>query len=411
MLLDIVRNPETLIIARKGEQFFTRNRKMSFEDLVLSKFTMQKTAIPDFLNNFFSKLNKGESMSQPAYSKARNNFDHSPFETMFRETLKDEYSGEYELPLYKGYHVFSVDGTHFNLPKAQELIEEFGTFGSPDSPMAGVSILYDVLHERVLDASIAHSDRSEREECEKHLDFIIKELSHIVNKVLLLLDRGYQSSDLFLKFHNSGIKFLCRCSSRFLSVVNDAPLGSSLFTLDNGLSIRVIKFILPTGEIETLVTNLYDMPEADFPKLYFMRWGIETMFDKLKNTVCIENFSGKTVTSINQDFWANLVLFNLAADFFDEANEIIKQEQEQKDKPNKHEYKARYTNLIVILRNRFITALYSGNNDSFGKELDNIIEVILNEAIRVKSPIRPNRSFKRKPKKICKFNHNLKSHL
>jgi hypothetical protein len=40
--------------------------------------------------------------------------------------------------------------------------------------------------------------------------------------------------------------------------------------------VRVVKFELPGGEVETLITDLFELPEECFPKLYFMRWPIET---------------------------------------------------------------------------------------------------------------------------------------
>lgn len=41
------------------------------------------------------------------------------------------------------------------------------------------------------------------------------------------------------------------------------------------IKLRVLKVILDTGEIETLVTNLNE----ESKELYFKRWGIETNFD------------------------------------------------------------------------------------------------------------------------------------
>ncbi|WP_419891800.1 hypothetical protein [Paenibacillus xylanexedens] len=53
------------------------------------------------------------------------------------------------------------------------------------------------------------------------------------------------------------------------------------------ISFRVVRFVLPNGVYETVITNLSD---ADFPpdelrSTYNMRWGIETSFRALKYTV------------------------------------------------------------------------------------------------------------------------------
>jgi hypothetical protein len=40
--------------------------------------------------------------------------------------------------------------------------------------------------------------------------------------------------------------------------------------------VRVVKFELPGGEVETLITDLFELWEECFPKLYFMHWPVET---------------------------------------------------------------------------------------------------------------------------------------
>ena len=335
-------------------------------------------------------------MSQPAYSKARNKFDHTPFVTMFRELVKDEYSGDYKHKKYIGYYVFATDGSYNNLPKTAEMIENFNTFGDSSNPMGGASIVFDVLNERIIDANLVPCAMNERLECENHVNFMLDELNHLIDKLILLLDRGYPSLEMFLKLQNSGVKFIIRCTSCPAKEIADAPMGLSEVTLTNGVRLVVAKFLLADGTEQTLVSNLFDFTLNDFQKLYKKRWEIEGMYNKLKNIYCIENFSGKSVNSIYQDFWATLVMFNLTADLFDEANKQIKQEQE--DKSLKHEYKARYSNLVLTLRERFIKAFYADDPDLLEEELMYMLETVMTEIKRTKSPIRQDRSFPRNPK-------------
>ena len=51
----------------------------------------------------------------------------------------------------------------------------------------------------------------------------------------------------------------------------------------------------------------------DFKKLYFMRWGIETKFGELKKRTLIEHFTSKKVNGIRQEFYAHLLLSNIAS--------------------------------------------------------------------------------------------------
>jgi IS4 transposase len=49
-----------------------------------------------------------------------------------------------------------------------------------------------------------------------------------------------------------------------------------------------------------------------FAELYHRRWGIETDFRRLKQTLTLDNFSGRSVTAVKQDFHAAQLLKNLA---------------------------------------------------------------------------------------------------
>jgi hypothetical protein len=87
------------------------------------------------------------------------------------------------------------------------------------------------------------------------------------------------------------------------------PIGSTI-------DVRLIKVILDDGTIEVLATNLFDKedhPQKIFKELYFMRWGIETNFNIIKNQLQLEAFSGQRVTTIMQDFYITFFLSNLQA--------------------------------------------------------------------------------------------------
>ena len=164
-------------------------------------------------------------------------------------------------------------------------------------------------------------------------------------------------------------------------------MGDSVVTLKNGISVRIVKFELDSRDIETLATNQLDLPMDAIFELYALRWGIETMYFKLKQKLCAEKFSGKTANSIRQDFWANMVLLNSDAVFQHEADAAVK--ERQKDDPPKYENRARTSNLIITLRDRFIFAALCGHPMLSKWKMDDIIKTLA----RVVSPVRPGRSF------------------
>ena len=382
---------------------------MPFASAVSFLLDMRKTTLQTRLNLYFKTSEGGEPISQQAFSKLRMNFDHSPFEKMVREAVKLEYSGEYELPLFQGYHVLAVDGSYLQLPRTDELRQEFGVRGGGKAtgkqPSAGISVLYDVLHGWPLDPIITHTDMNERAECEKHIRFLSNTLPHIANKSILTIDRSYPSLDLFAKLQASELKFVARCSSASMLQITGAPIGESVVSLKNGLTVRVVKFQLSSGEIEALATNLFDLPAEQIIELYALRWGVETAYFRLKRELSVEKFSGKTPNAIRQDFWASMVLMQAVAVFQKDADEAVR--ERQKDKSVKHQNRARTSDLIITLRDRFIFAVLCDRPMFCAKEMEEVIKTMA----RAVSPVRPGRHYDRVFRPSDNVQMNLKSRL
>ena len=406
-LKEIIHSEEILQSSRLRSTAFVRNRKMNFPDALTFMLDMRKTTLQTRLNIFFDHKGKDEPMSQQAFSKLRANFDHTPFAAIIDAIVSDEYSGEYELPLWNGYHLLSVDGSCLQLPRTKELYQEFGTHDGKQNqcPCAGISVLFDVLHGWSLDAIISAGAINERTECEKHIHFLENKLPNIAENSIILLDRGYSSEKLFKTIEDGGSKFLARCKSNYCIKTQEAPMGDSIVHLNKGLKARVFKFILPSGETETLLTNLFDCPADDLPKLYSMRWGIETAYFRFKRELCVEKFSGKTPNSIRQDFWASMVLLNSVAVFQREADNAV--QNRQKSKNLKNHNRARTSDLIITLRDQFIFAVLCDRPMFLDFEIERIIKTMS----RVVSPVRPRRSFLRIHRPFLVANANLKSHL
>ncbi|MQN00715.1 MAG: hypothetical protein FRC54_01790 [bacterium LCO1.1] len=72
-------------------------------------------------------------------------------------------------------------------------------------------------------------------------------------------------------------------------------------------------------------------------KLYFMRWPIESKYGELKHQCLLEEFSGATSTSIEQEFYINLLLSNLSAMVKSAADDKI---DSQRKEGNRYRYQA-----------------------------------------------------------------------
>ena len=122
-----------------------------------------------------------------------------------------------------------------------------------------------------------------------------------------------------------------------------------------------MKLELPTGETEVLVTNVGRNPfkKSEFMELYFKRWPIETKYTTLKNKLKLENFSGRTLISVQQDFYATMFLSNLVAISKVIADESI--QEMNREKNLMYDYQVNESMLIGHLKNRLVKCLLEKN--------------------------------------------------
>ncbi|WP_125143444.1 IS4 family transposase [Clostridium transplantifaecale] len=110
------------------------------------------------------------------------------------------------------------------------------------------------------------------------------------------------------------------------------------------LSFRVVRFQLPDGSFECLVTNL---PEDEFPParlrdIYNARWGIESSFRKLKYTIGMSNFHSCKPEHVEQEIWAKLIAYNIT--------EAMIQSVILETHDTKHAYKVNFSMAVHICR-------------------------------------------------------------
>lgn len=382
---------------------------MDYKELVHFMLGNHKEHCALALKRFLEEIKKDEiHMSQQAFSASRQKINPNAIKYLFEKVAQIAYETRC-FNTFQGMRILAIDGTTLALPADKTLKEYYGCSGRGlNSPTAHASILYDITNDVILHAVIAPYNTDERTMANKHIaaNKVIKG-----TKDLFLFDRGYASAELMSTLLAAGHQFIMRCRTKFNVDVDclDASDGVVTF-IHNGISfpIRVIKLKLKSGEEEVLLTSLFDknLGIDDFSLIYFLRWGIETKYDVLKNKLQIENFTGRTVVAIKQDFYVSLYLSNMAAFARRDANLEIQERNE--DKNLKYSYQANVNHIVGILKDDFIKALM----EPAAKKRDKILGKILIAIAKETVPKRNNRNIVRPLNaRDAKYHHNIKSAL
>ena len=404
---DKVAEPNFMDSAKVSPKDFTRKRKMGFEELISFMLMNFKCTAQTALRRFFKDLGSDEFMRQQSFSEARYKIRYQAFVELFKLTVSPMLEDLQEF--WHGYRVLGFDGSKINLPADGKLIEYFGANGrGAKSPQAQGSICYDVLNDIVIDADIAPLTTCERTLAKQHIEKVMNHERLADAKKLGLFDRGYASFDMVNTLCENGFSFVMRVKKKFNRDIDALDKSDGYVWLEKDgkrIHVRVIKFMLDSGEEETLITNITDkrLGKNAFKKLYFMRWPIETKYDIAKNKLQIENFTALKPEGIKQDFFATMYLANVAACCKHDAKaEII---ADRKDKDNKYTYQANVNELIGVLKDRFIAAFTQDDSDLQIV----IIKDIVDEITRYVVPKREKRSVSRNPNpRAVKFHHNRK---
>jgi hypothetical protein len=382
---------------------------MGFKETVLFMLNMVKKSLQIELNNFIETvLLKEISYSKQAYSEARQHIKPELFTDLSDSIIDGFYRECDDYKLWNGYRLTAIDGSKLEIPDTELLRSEFGCSknASGEVARASASCLFDLLNRLIIRSSIDKCDTPEREAAKLLINRIIGDGI----KTLMLFDRGYPSAEFMAYLIDNGIDFLMRAKRNYSNDVKKAKNNQIIEFKKEGkiYRIRVIKFLLETGEEEILLTSLFDktLTVEDFKKLYFMRWGIEIRYDDLKNKLQIENFTGTTKVAIKQDFYASIYLSNMAEFIMMESTELSNEKKAGKDL--KYEYRPNMNVLIGTLKDEFILILMESNTKMRNKKLN----ILMGKVARSCIPIRPGRHYPRKDTLVnSKYSVNRKKCL
>ena len=153
--------------------------------------------------------------------------------------------------------------------------------------------------------------------------------------------------------------------------------------------LRFVRVQLDTDEVEVLLTNLVDRkkyPAEEFKAIYHERWTVEEGIKTSKCKTEFENWTGKTVHSIYQDFYARVLCQNIAA----VLAAATQPELDRRKAACKRRYKINAKRALGVVRDHFVKLV-----ESPMEEWSEILSKIANRLLRVPSIIRDGRSFPR----------------
>lgn len=417
--IDEIKNKNSKMY-KNNDKVFVRKRKMEFSDfvwyLIMQKGRTTSMELDEYLKN---KNGTYEiSISKQAFSKQRKNLKPQVFIDIYKDYLIDFYHNyPEEVNKFKGYTICAIDGSMFEIPNTKELREEYKTqknsSGDRESARARVSGIYDVENGFMIDALIKDCGEGEKELAKKNIENAEKILN--LEKSIIIFDRGYPGIDLIWYLEKLKTKYIFRLQAKMyekeknsmetedewieLNVVGDRLKKIS----DNEtkeelkaqkiLKVRMSKIILDTGEIEYLLTNISEdiIKPEEMKEIYFKRWQIEIGYDILKNKLHLENFTGKTKITIEQDFYAQIYTFNVLQDIKNTNTRRI--QEKQLNKNLKYKYKVNINILAGWLKNILIAVMFTED----GEEQEKLYNIIVEKAERNLVAIKPNRTNVRKP--------------
>lgn len=404
-----------------GEQEcnFVRSRRLTAEVLIRLLLSMQGGSLNKEL------YDAGIGVTASAFVQQRKKLSY----TVLEEAMERFNDASRDSRTYRGYRVLAVDGTAVNMnrnPKSDSFV--CSDYNPKGYNQLHVNPMYDVLNKTYRHCVIQPQPQQDEIGA---LTFMLAWYD-FGEKTLIVADRGYESYNVFAHLlEKPNVDFLIRvkqdksamrdikklpmeeldtdisCTITTTQTNEDKKNGHILiqtrknkdrvysaktragrwdFKSPYAMKFRVVRFMLDTGEYETLATSLpRSFTLSEIKELYHARWGIETAFRELKYGLGLVNLHGKKDGFVKQEIFASMIMSNF-------CNRISGMVAVQQKEENIHEYRVNFKMAVYLCRKFFRTE----NADA---------EKLLQDIAGYTEPVRPGRQDGRniKPKSFVGF--------
>jgi hypothetical protein len=263
--------------------------------------------------NYFRELGKELNIEvtparHQAVSVARNKLGFEAFEYLLHASNM-ETQGLSDRFKFKGHVTRALDGTSFHVPRTDELLKHFSprktksVEGETHYPYGLCVAAINVFTNQPVCAVVGDYRLSERQLLKDIIaKFSVGDLS--------LLDRGLGGKAIYFEYHHQKQFFIHRAKTtgdKIPGYMKDFLLCGKkektiLLKMKKTDSKKMyLRLILgPTdseGKRIVFVTNLIDpvrYPCSEIIDLYQKRWGVETLYNRVKNLLCLENFHARS---------------------------------------------------------------------------------------------------------------------
>ena len=400
---------------------FSRNRKIPYENMILSLLTMEGTTLTNELLRQFGC--SATTATSSAFVQQRKKILPIALESLFHDFAAQTFREDN----YNGYKLLAVDGSDIQIPT--NLNDEHSLFitkeGVKPYNLLHLNALYNLLTHTYEDAIVFK--RKEAFENKALTEMVDR--STIKGKVIVIMDRGYEAYNNMAHIQEKGWFYLIRVKDfgqhktgilHGLDLPDTAEFDEyidlnltrkqtnemkKLFQKKNEyrkiahnktfdylpskskksdatvlyhLPFRIVRFPISDNSYEVVVTNLdaTEFPPDSLKKLYGMRWGTETSFRDLKYTIGLLHFHSKKVEYILQEIFASLIMYNFS--------ELITSHVVIEKGTRKYEYKVNFSVAVHICREFLLKV-------NIPPDIESLIA-------RYITPIRPGRSRPREMK-------------
>lgn len=399
---------------------FTRKRIITIQDLLLQMLSRKNRTQYSEVMAYYDSMNKSMQVTEKAFFTARKKFNPEAVRVMSNEYIAKIYDDHDDsIKKWKDLVILGIDGSKCTVPNTAENCLFFGAHdnGTGTAPaMALISTLHDSMNNLKLDVQATRIDGNEKELALRHID---EYCDNYHQKSLFIFDRGYVSIRIMDRIVGRGQYFLMRSQSNLytkyfdqIGIGEDKELEVTfdrvntndyrndrsfrIHLLNTTYRFRFAKTVIGVDEdgnenVEYLITNLPKevVCTEELKEAYWLRWGIETSYNRLKNRMGMEEFSGYKPYLILQDIYADAWMYNLVSLKIMEANE--KKPLAQKD--GEYTVSRNFNKSVGVLKTYLLKALMSEDESERTRLLERIDNTVTSSLNWVKNG---TRSFERK---------------